>query len=129
MAVAIIINPLSGGASPAKGRRRAELAADALATCGEEADIFVTERRGHAMELAAAEAKRGARLVIAWGGDGTVNEVGSALVGSGTPPRDAAERLGITEETARTVLKRVFAKVGISRQSDLTALLAKAVLR
>ena len=53
----------------------------------------------------------------------------AALVGSGTPPRDAAERLGITEETARTVLKRVFAKVGISRQSDLTALLAKAVLR
>src|SRR5262249_38845609 len=25
-------------------------------------------------------AKRGARLVIAWGGDGTINEVGSALV-------------------------------------------------
>jgi len=30
MSVAIIINPLSGGASPSKGRRRAELAADAL---------------------------------------------------------------------------------------------------
>ena len=27
-------------------------------------------------------------------------------VGSGVPPRDAAERLGITEETARTALKR-----------------------
>ena len=80
MSVAIIINPLSGGASPTKGRRRAELAADAVAKCGEEADIFVTERRGHARELAAAEAKRGARLVIAWGGDGTVNEVASALV-------------------------------------------------
>jgi len=80
VSVAIIINPLSGGASPSKGRKRAELAADALAKCGEEADIFVTEGRGHARELAAAEAKRGARLVIAWGGDGTINEVASALV-------------------------------------------------
>jgi diacylglycerol kinase family enzyme len=80
MSVAIIINPLSGGASPAKGRRRAELAAEALAMCGEDGDIFVTEGRDHARELAAVEAKRGARLVIAWGGDGTINEVASALV-------------------------------------------------
>jgi len=84
VSVAIIINPLSGGASPTKGRRRAELAANILAKCGEEADILVTEGRGHARELAAAEAKRGARLVIAWGGDGTVNEVASALVSGST---------------------------------------------
>jgi len=37
--------------------------------------------------------------------------------------------LGITEETARTALKRVFAKVGVSRQSELAALLTKLVLR
>lgn len=53
----------------------------------------------------------------------------AALVGSGVPPREAAERLGIAEETARTVLKRVFSKVGVSRQSELVALLAKLVLR
>jgi YegS/Rv2252/BmrU family lipid kinase len=80
MSVAIIVNPLSGGATPAKGRRRAEIAAEMLAQSGEEGDVFVTDRRGHARELAAAAAKRGARLVIAWGGDGTVNEVGSSLV-------------------------------------------------
>src|SRR5262245_62647058 len=80
MSVAIIINPLSGGASPAKGRKRAELAAEALAKSGESGDIFVTEGRGHARELSAAAAKRGARLVIAWGGDGTINEVASSLV-------------------------------------------------
>jgi YegS/Rv2252/BmrU family lipid kinase len=80
MSVAIIVNPLSGGATPAKGRRRAELAAGVLMQSGEEGDVFVTERRGHARELAAAAVKRGVRLVIAWGGDGTVNEVGSALV-------------------------------------------------
>jgi DNA-binding CsgD family transcriptional regulator/PAS domain-containing protein len=53
----------------------------------------------------------------------------AALIGAGLPPRDAAVRLGIAEDTARTVLKRVFAKVGVSRQSELTAMLAKMVLR
>lgn len=53
----------------------------------------------------------------------------AALVGSGLPPRAAAEKLGITEETARTALKRVFSKVGVSRQNELTALLSKLVLR
>ena len=53
----------------------------------------------------------------------------AALVGSGVPPRDAAERLGITEETARTALKRVFSKTGVTRQSELAALLTKLVIR
>ncbi|MDA9431147.1 helix-turn-helix transcriptional regulator [Bradyrhizobium sp. CCBAU 51627] len=53
----------------------------------------------------------------------------AAMVGSGLPPKEAADRLGIAEETARTVLKRVFLKVGVSRQSELATLLAKLVLR
>jgi DNA-binding CsgD family transcriptional regulator len=53
----------------------------------------------------------------------------ASLVASGLPPRDAAERLGITEGTARTALKRVFNKVGVSRQSELATLLTKLVLR
>jgi DNA-binding CsgD family transcriptional regulator len=53
----------------------------------------------------------------------------AALIGAGLPPRQAAEKLGITEETARTALKRVFSKVGVSRQSELVALLTKLVLR
>lgn len=52
----------------------------------------------------------------------------AALVGFGLPPREAADRLGIAEETARNVLKRVFAKVGVSRQSELVGLLTKLVL-
>jgi DNA-binding CsgD family transcriptional regulator len=53
----------------------------------------------------------------------------AAQVGSGLSPRESAEKLGITEETARTVLKRVFSKTGVSRQSELAALLTKPVLR
>lgn len=49
----------------------------------------------------------------------------AALVGFGVAPKAAAERLGIAESTARTVLKRVFAKTGISRQSELVALLSR----
>ena len=53
----------------------------------------------------------------------------AALIGAGLSPRESAEKLGITEETARTVLKRVFSKTGVSRQSELVALLTKLVLR
>ncbi|WP_159727384.1 helix-turn-helix transcriptional regulator [Methylosinus sp. Ce-a6] len=53
----------------------------------------------------------------------------AALIGTGLPPKGAAEKLGIAESTARAVLKSVFAKTGVSRQSELTALLARLVLR
>ncbi|MGO4671057.1 helix-turn-helix transcriptional regulator [Bosea sp. 2RAB26] len=53
----------------------------------------------------------------------------AALVGAGLAPRNASQALGISEETARTTLKRVFAKVGVSRQSELSALLVRLVLR
>ncbi|MGA9600065.1 MAG: helix-turn-helix transcriptional regulator [Methylocystis sp.] len=53
----------------------------------------------------------------------------AALVGFGLPPKAAARKLGIAEETARVVLKRVFAKAGVSRQSELTALLARLILQ
>jgi DNA-binding CsgD family transcriptional regulator/PAS domain-containing protein len=53
----------------------------------------------------------------------------ASLVGSGLSPRESAEKLGIAEETARTALKRVFSKTGVSRQSELVALLTKLVLQ
>ncbi|WP_072388842.1 hypothetical protein [Hyphomicrobium sp. CS1BSMeth3] len=53
----------------------------------------------------------------------------AALVCTGLKLREAADKLGIAEETARSVLKRVFSKVGVSRQSELSALLTKLVLR
>ena len=46
---------------------------------GVDGEVFVTERAGHARELALAALGRGVTLCVAWGGDGTVNEVASAL--------------------------------------------------
>ncbi len=53
----------------------------------------------------------------------------ASLVGIGLPPKQAAERLGISEQTARSVLKRVFSKVGVSRQSELVSLMTRLLLR
>jgi YegS/Rv2252/BmrU family lipid kinase len=106
--IAIIINPIAGGASPARARLRAELAARALEQAGEDGEIFVSERKGHARELAASAVARGARLVVAWGGDGTVNEVASSLVFGATP-------LAIVPAGSGNGLAR---SLGISRKAD-----------
>jgi YegS/Rv2252/BmrU family lipid kinase len=77
---AVIINPISGtGGRPDIARRRAALAASMLAARRVEGEVLVTERAGHARQLAVEALARGASLVLAWGGDGTMNEVGSAL--------------------------------------------------
>jgi len=78
--VAVVINPISGaGRRPDVARQRAELATAFLDSRGIDREVFVTERGGHAHELARAALGRGMSLCIAWGGDGTINEVASAL--------------------------------------------------
>jgi diacylglycerol kinase (ATP) len=85
VSVAIIINPISGGASAGVARTRAQLALSVVDAHGDPAEVFVTERPGHARELTKAAVKRGVRLVLAWGGDGTINEVASALAFDDVP--------------------------------------------
>ena len=60
-------------------RERAERAAALITARGLDAEVFMTERPGHARELASAALDRGVTTVVAWGGDGTVNEVASVL--------------------------------------------------
>jgi diacylglycerol kinase family enzyme len=80
VSVTIIINPISGGARPDTAPAKAQLALAVVETHGDRPEVFVTEGVGHARELARTAVARGMRLVMAWGGDGTINEVASALV-------------------------------------------------
>ena len=50
-----------------------------------EVDAVDTEARGHATELCREAAHEGYDVVVAFGGDGTVNEVANGLLGSPTP--------------------------------------------
>lgn len=117
MSIAVIINPKSGGASLSRVRARAELASAVLSSGNVSGEVFVTERRGHAQALTAAAVARGARLVVAWGGDGTINEVASALLSSpaslGIIPAGSgnglARELGVATQPERALLDAIAA--------------------
>src|SRR5947209_13871672 len=50
-----------------------------------EVDAIDTEARDHATELCREAAREGYDVVVAFGGDGTVNEAANGLAGSDTP--------------------------------------------
>jgi diacylglycerol kinase (ATP) len=79
----VVINPISGG------RRRdaaeVELAQTALADGGFAADVVVTSGPGHASQVTRNARDAGVELVVAWGGDGTMNEVGRELAFGSVP--------------------------------------------
>jgi diacylglycerol kinase family enzyme len=50
-----------------------------------EVDAIDTNARGHATELSREAAREGYDVVVAFGGDGTVNEAANGLAGSNTP--------------------------------------------
>lgn len=47
----------------------------------------------------------------------------AAEIARGHSPKDAAAKLGLTEGSARVILKRVFLKTNVSRQAELAAAL------
>jgi YegS/Rv2252/BmrU family lipid kinase len=73
-----LVNPASDNG--ATGRRWPELAhrAERLGLSGE---TLFSERPGHLIELARGAADRGAKLVVAVGGDGTLNEAVNGVAG------------------------------------------------
>jgi YegS/Rv2252/BmrU family lipid kinase len=84
--ILLIINPISGtGGRPAVARRRKALAERLVQRHRLDATIVLTECGGHARALAGEAVNRGAAAVVAWGGDGTVNEVASALAYTKVP--------------------------------------------
>ena len=84
----IILNPAADRGAAANMQRPIE---QAFQSRGLAFDLVLTERPGHAIELARSAAAEGCEAVIAAGGDGTANEVLNGLmqarqVGRGHPP-------------------------------------------
>jgi len=83
MRAGIIINPAAG----LHGRRRigdtVRRAEAALRELSTEGLVRVTERRGSAREIARSMIAGGATTVVAWGGDGTINEVADEVAAAG----------------------------------------------
>lgn len=75
----VIINPISGS-GPAVDIE--SMVMSSLQCDGREVEIRYSERPGHCAVLAAEAVKRNFYAVIAAGGDGTINEVASALRGT-----------------------------------------------
>ncbi len=85
MSVTVIINPVAGGSrrGPSKDGR-VRLVREVLDRHHADGRVLLTERPGHGSELARQAVADGCADVIAWGGDGTINEVASQLIGTGS---------------------------------------------
>lgn len=76
----VIVNPSSAGGSTAE--TWPQIASDLRAQFGSFRPVF-TKHRGDAGTLAVEAARKGAKLIIACGGDGTVSEVANGILSSG----------------------------------------------
>ncbi len=79
----LIFNPASGRGK-SKQRLLPQLVEE-LRNMGLEAEPAPTQEPGHATALAREASESGMDLVLAWGGDGTLNEVVAGMLGSTTP--------------------------------------------
>jgi YegS/Rv2252/BmrU family lipid kinase len=75
----LIVNPISGKKNH---QEQLKLVLDLLGSGGIYPEIRETRKRGDAHQFARAAVEEGSEIVIAVGGDGTVNEVANGLVGS-----------------------------------------------
>jgi YegS/Rv2252/BmrU family lipid kinase len=75
--VVFVVNPAAANGST---RRRWPEIAHRAAELGLTGEALFSERQGHAVELGRSAAEQRARLVVAVGGDGTVNEVANGIL-------------------------------------------------
>jgi YegS/Rv2252/BmrU family lipid kinase len=120
MATLAIVNPVAGGHAAARVWQRARTGC----TAAMDWECSVSERPGHARELARLAASRGYERVVAVGGDGTLNEVANGLVHSTTSlgiipagtGNDVAHNLGVPSDPAAAAS---LAATGAARPIDL----------
>ena len=99
MTAVFLVNPASGNG--ATGKRWPELAhrAEMLGLTG---DALFSERPGHLIELARQAADDGADLLVAVGGDGTLNETVNGILSASRVPELATIPLGTGMDFVRT---------------------------
>jgi diacylglycerol kinase family enzyme len=99
MRAVLVVNPQATSTTPG-GR---DVIAHALAS-DVKLDVVETIRRGHATEIAATASAEGLDLVVAHGGDGTVNEVVNGLLVNG--PGHNVPTLGVVPGGSANVFAR-----------------------
>ena len=99
MRVVVVVNP----AATAMSERQRDVLAHALGSAS-ELSIEQTAYRGHAAALACRAMRDGVDVVIALGGDGTVNEVANGLLTDGV--HDAVPALGVVPAGSTNVFAR-----------------------
>ncbi len=110
----VIVNPLSGARS---GERRWPQIKALLDNAGLKFDGVLTEGPMHATILAAEAADQGYDLVVAVGGDGTINEIVNGLIG---PAGKARVDLGIIfTGTANDFARNLDMPRNLERNCDL----------
>jgi len=81
--IVFIINPNSG--KRGKGPIRKEKVDAFIRKRGLNAQAVLTERAGHASEIARQALEQGVERIVSLGGDGTLNEIAKVLVGTKVP--------------------------------------------
>ena len=113
-------------ASSVTARKRVVIAK--LLSGAHDVSVALTERRGHATELARAAIVNGVDIVVALGGDGTLNEVANGLVGSdcalavlpGGSTNVLARTLGLADDPVQACLQLLDAlDLGLIRRVSL----------
>ncbi|SER84611.1 diacylglycerol/lipid kinase family protein [Actinokineospora terrae] len=118
MRAVLVVNPQATATTPA-GR---DVLAHALAS-QVKLEVVETDYRGHALTAAAQAAVDGADLVVAHGGDGTVNEVVNGLLAAG--PSGAVPMLGVVPGGSANVFARA---LGLPRNPvEATHVLLQAI--
>lgn len=108
MRVKVILNPTAGRGRAGKER---ELITRALAQYDGEFSLEETRVHNHATEIARQAVAAGYDLIIAAGGDGTVNQVVNGMAGSGIPlgilgcgtGNDFAAMIGMPKDTLSSI--------------------------
>jgi len=99
----VIVNPIAGHRRASKLWPQLQ---EELHRLGARFDALLTERPGHAVELARQAVEDGCRMVVAVGGDGTLHEVVNGLVTDGRLPEGlvlGSVSCGTGSDFARTV--------------------------